>query len=128
MLEYYHYLVLKNNYDTNFYTTIKQRSLRNENSPLIKTFGARYLRNFIVFYFHGANKNNVKKIQNGPITVDCKTVRIFAYSSTREQSNEAENRERDWGETLKKTLRKALLAESFRINVIVKPNIKINTS
>ena len=39
----------------------------------------------------------------------CKTVRIFAYSSTREQSNkrsgtrlktenEAENRERDWGE------------------------------
>ena len=38
--------------------------------------------------------------------LDCKTVRIFAYSSTREQSNkrsgnEAENRERDWGETLK---------------------------
>ena len=33
--------------------------------------------------------------------IDCKTVRIFAYSSTREQSNEAENRERDWGETLK---------------------------
>ena len=33
--------------------------------------------------------------------VDCKTVRIFAYSSTREQSNEAENRERDWGEMLK---------------------------
>ena len=29
-----------------------------------------------------------------------KTVRIFAYSSTREQSK-AENRERDWGETLK---------------------------
>ena len=31
--------------------------------------------------------------------IDCKTVRIFAYSSTREQSNEAENRERDWGDT-----------------------------
>ena len=36
--------------------------------------------------------------------LDCKTVRIFAYSSTREQSNEAENRERDWGETLKISL------------------------
>ena len=35
------------------------------------------------------------------LKLDCKTVRIFAYSSTREQSNEAENRERDWGETLK---------------------------
>ena len=40
------------------------------------------------------------------INLDCKTVRIFAYSSTREQSNkrswnEAEKRERDWGETLK---------------------------
>ena len=33
-------------------------------------------------------------------SLDCKTVRIFAYSSTREQSNEAENRERDWRETL----------------------------
>ena len=48
--------------------------------------------------------------------LDCKTVRIFAYSSTREPYfcvfkyaravkqkvwNEAENRERDWGETLK---------------------------
>ena len=32
--------------------------------------------------------------------IDRKTVRIFAYSSTREQSNEAENRQRDWGETL----------------------------
>ena len=32
--------------------------------------------------------------------IDCKTVRIFAYSSTREQWK-AENRERDWGETLK---------------------------
>ena len=38
--------------------------------------------------------------------IDCKTVRIFAYSSTREQSNEAENRERDWGETLKKNFEK----------------------
>lgn len=27
MLEYYHYLVLKNNYDTNFYTIIKQGRL-----------------------------------------------------------------------------------------------------
>ena len=35
------------------------------------------------------------------LKLDCKTVRIFAYSSTRKQSNEAENRERDWGETLK---------------------------
>ena len=38
-------------------------------------------------------------------TLDCKTVRIFAYSSTRavkqKVSNEAENSERDWGETLK---------------------------
>ena len=34
--------------------------------------------------------------------VDWKTVRSFAYSSTREQSNKrCENRERDWGETLK---------------------------
>ena len=33
------------------------------------------------------------------LALDCKTVRIFAYSSTREQSK-AENRERDWGETL----------------------------
>ena len=32
--------------------------------------------------------------------VDCKIVRIFTYSSTREQSK-AENRERDWGEMLK---------------------------
>ena len=39
--------------------------------------------------------------------VDCKTVRISAYSSTRDPRavkrkvwNEAENRERDWGETL----------------------------
>ena len=36
--------------------------------------------------------------------LDCKTVRIFAYSSTRAVKqkvwNEAENRERDWGETL----------------------------
>ena len=40
------------------------------------------------------------------ITKDCKTFRIFAYSSEREQSNkkvwnEAENREREWGERLK---------------------------
>ena len=54
-----------------------------------------------------------------PEIVDCKTVRIFAYSSTREPYfcvfkyaravkqkvwNEAENRERDWGETLYATL------------------------
>ena len=37
--------------------------------------------------------------------IDCKTVRIFAYSSTYAQAvkqkvwNEAENRERDWGES-----------------------------
>ena len=37
--------------------------------------------------------------------VDCKTVRIFAYSGSSERAvkqkvwNEAENRERDWGET-----------------------------
>ena len=29
----------------------------------------------------------IKKMINGAIRVDCKTVRIFAYSSTREQSN-----------------------------------------
>ena len=29
--------------------------------------------------------------------LDCKTVRIFAYSSTRQQPSEAENGERDWG-------------------------------
>ena len=44
-------------------------------------------------------------VGDSAISTDCKTVRIFAYSSTREQSkkvwNEAENRERDWGETLK---------------------------
>ena len=42
------------------------------------------------------------------LLLDCKTVRIFAYSSTREAAravkqkvwNEAENRERDWGEIL----------------------------
>ena len=38
--------------------------------------------------------------------IDCKTVRIFAYSKyaqavKQEVWNEAENRERDWGETLK---------------------------
>ena len=38
--------------------------------------------------------------------LDCKTVRIFAYSSIRAEVkqmvwNKAENRERDWGETLK---------------------------
>ena len=40
--------------------------------------------------------------------LDCKTVHTFAFSSTREQSNkglsgslEAENGERDWGETVK---------------------------
>ena len=44
-------------------------------------------------------------VGDSAISTDCKTVRIFAYSSTREQSkkvwNEAENRERDLGETLK---------------------------
>ena len=47
--------------------------------------------------------------------LDCKTVRIFAYSSTREQSNktvwnEAEDRERDWGETLFSLASQALRA------------------
>jgi len=41
-----------------------------------------------------------------PVVLDCKTARIFANSSTGEQSNkkvwnEAENIERDWGETIK---------------------------
>ena len=44
--------------------------------------------------------NVVKIIGRGILSVDCKTVRIFAYSSTREQSK-AENRERDWEGTLK---------------------------
>jgi len=39
------------------------------------------------------------------LVIDCKTVRIFAYSSTREQSNKRSGTrlktERDWGETLK---------------------------
>ena len=50
-------------------------------------------------------KNGNFKLQvfttRAQIKLDCKTVRIFAYLSTREQSNKAENRERDWGETLK---------------------------
>ena len=40
------------------------------------------------------------------LVIDCKTVRILAYSSTCEQSNKRagtrlKRRERDWGETLK---------------------------
>ena len=41
------------------------------------------------------------------IKIDCKTVRIFGYSSTYARAvkqkvwNEAENRKRDWGETLR---------------------------
>ena len=41
------------------------------------------------------------------LSVDCKTVRIFAYSSTYARAvnqkvwNEAKSRERDWGETLR---------------------------
>ena len=37
------------------------------------------------------------------ISLDCKTVRIFAYSSTHVQSNETENRERDLGRYAKNT-------------------------
>ena len=52
------------------------------------------LEEYMAFYHPGVSKR-----------VDCKTVRIFPYSSTREQSNwkgleKAENGERDWGETL----------------------------
>ena len=36
------------------------------------------------------------------IAVDCKTVHIFAYSVKQKVWNEAENRKRDWRETLKK--------------------------
>ena len=59
--------------------------------------------------------NTVNKTKTRPIKyiilvyLDCKTVRIFAYPSTREQSNkvwnEAENRERDWGVCEARSLR-----------------------
>ena len=46
---------------------------------------------------------NLTETANGLSRVlDCKTVRIFAYSSSREQLNKRSgNGERDWGETLK---------------------------
>ena len=51
-------------------------------------------------------------------TVDCKTVRIFAYSSTREQSNKRsgtwlKTESETWGETLK--IRFFSLAERVRL-------------
>ena len=63
---------------------------------------------------------------SGPAYIDCKRVRIFAYSSTREQSrekvsNKAENRERDWGETLKIRLLNALRASEARARETLKP-------
>ena len=50
------------------------------------------------------------------VSVDCKTVRIFAYSSTYARAvkqkvwNEAKNRERDWGETVRACEARALRA------------------
>ena len=50
------------------------------------------------------------------VSVDCKTVRIFAYSSTYARAvkqkvwNEAKNREQDWGETLRACEARALCA------------------
>ena len=66
---------------------------------------------------------------SGPAYIDCKRVRIFAYSSTREQSrekvsNKAENRERDWGEALKIRLLNALRAceaRALRARETLKP-------
>ena len=49
--------------------------------------------------------------------IDCKTVRIFAYSSTREQSK-AENRERDWGETPHTPVGRVRLARFARIRLL----------
>ena len=52
--------------------------------------------------------------------VDCKTVRIFAYSSTREQSNEAENRERDYGRVrLARFARVRLLRHALPISLLI---------
>ena len=51
--------------------------------------------------------------------IDCKTVRIFAYSSTYAQAvkqkvlNEAENRERDWGESKFATVPRSVFSVSF---------------
>ena len=51
------------------------------------------------------------------LALDCKTVRIFAYSSIREQSK-AENRERDWGETLFLSQGRVRLARFARIRTL----------
>ena len=54
------------------------------------------------------------------VSVDCKTVRIFAYSSTYARAvkqkvwNEAKHRERDWGETLRACEARALQARKTR--------------
>ena len=54
------------------------------------------------------------------VSVDCKTVRIFAYSSTYARAvkqkvwNEAKHRERDWGETLRACEARALRARNTR--------------
>ena len=63
------------------------------------------------------------KQQLAKVNLDCKTVCIFAYSINREQSNkmsrmhEAENRERDRGETLKIFSR--LLRHALPISLLI---------
>ena len=50
-------------------------------------------------------------------TINCKTVRIFAYARAVKQKvwNEAENRERDWGETLKIRLTRVGTCEALAV-------------
>ena len=70
--------------------------------------------------------------------VGCKTVRIFAYSITRAVKqkvwNEAENRERDWGETRDGRVRLArvrLLRHALPISLLIlrkKPTVLQSTS
>ena len=66
------------------------------------------------------------KYKTAPAPLDCKTVRIFAYSSTREQSNkrsgtQLKTESETWGETLKiRTVRFAyfFLASFARVRLL----------
>ena len=58
------------------------------------------------------NRNHIFFLHLTSIVLDCKIVRIFAFSSAREQSkkkvwNEAENRKRDWGATPHTSVKRA---------------------
>ena len=79
---------------------------------------------FVKEQFYHRLKNYLKVFTE----LDCKTVRIFAYSSMGEHSNkkvwnEAENRERGWGETLSRLTRLLarvrLLRQALPISLLI---------